>query len=80
MEIKISKWEITEVPPEVLLKTDKIFQDIIEQWRTGKGKIVVFFDEDGDILPTSMPELKSAAESIYESSNGKIIVNDDDFE
>lgn len=37
----------------------------------------VFIDEDGDILPTAMPELKSAAESIYESSNGKIIVDDD---
>ena len=40
----------------------------------------ILVDDDGDILPAngpSLPQLKSAAASIYESSNGRIIVDID---
>jgi hypothetical protein len=41
----------------------------------------IIIDQDGDILPNGpMPQLRSAAASIYESSGGKILVNEQETE
>jgi hypothetical protein len=47
MRLVISNLEA--IAPETLLKLDRIYDDIIEQGKTGKGKVVIFFDDDGEI-------------------------------